>query len=204
MTAMRVGLLAFALTLCVAGCGTTGGANAQSGHPPAVEGNPVDLYRIVPGDVLAIDGGAEQNLSKDSVRVDENGDVNLLYIGKVKAEGKTKGELEDAINGSYRESGQYEDPQVTVTVLTLYYYVDGQIRDPGKKQYVRQITIYRAIVDAGGFTEFAAPSRVSLIRQTPDGEAKVYVINVRKMMRGAPDDVVILPDDIIRVPKSVF
>jgi protein involved in polysaccharide export with SLBB domain len=201
--AMPVGVLALGLTLSIAGC-VTPGANVESGHPPKVEGNPVDLYRMVPGDVLAIDGGAEENLSKESVRVDESGDVNLLYIGKVKAEGRTKSELEDAINEAYRESGQYEDPQVTVTVLTLYYYVDGQVYNAGRKQYVRQITIYRAIVDAGGFTEFAAPSRVRLIRQTPKGETKVYAINVRKMMRGAPDDVVILPNDIIRVPKSVF
>jgi len=203
MTAMRVGLLGLALALCVAGCATSG-SNVQSGHPPKVEGNPVDLYRLVPGDVLAIDGGTEEYLSKETVHIDENGDINLLYIGKVKAEGRTKSEIEDAINEAYRESGQYEDPQVTVTVLTLFYYVDGQVRDAGKKHYLQQITIYRAIVDAGGFTEFSAPSRVSLIRQTPEGGAKVYVINVRKMMRGAPDDVVILPNDIIRVPKSVF
>jgi protein involved in polysaccharide export with SLBB domain len=203
MSAMRVALLVFALPLLVAGCVTDGG-HVESGHPPRPEGSPVDLYRIVRGDVLAIDGGAQQILSKESVRVDENGDVNLLFIGKVKAEGKTSGELEEAVNGAYRESGQYEDPQVTVTVLTLYYYVDGQVVEPGRKQYMREITLYRAIVAASGFTPFAAPARVRLIRQTPEGETKVYVINVRKIMGGAPDDVVILPNDIIRVPKSVF
>jgi polysaccharide export outer membrane protein len=187
----------------VGGC-AGGGIRAEQHQPERPVDDPVRSYRIVPGDVISIEGGTNTELSKDGVRVDENGEVNLLFIGRLMAAGKTMGELEEAINEAYRESGKYPDPQVSVTVLTLFYYVDGQVRVPGRKQYVREITIYRAIVDAGSFTEFAATSRVRLVRPMPDGSTKVYVINVDKMMRGAPDNVVILPNDLIRVPKSVF
>ncbi len=204
MTWTRLALALSALPLLVATSCTLGGPGYERGLPPPVEGSPVDTYRIVPGDVLGIEGGEQKELSKESVRVDERGEINLLYIGKIQASGMTMSELEAAINDAYIESGNYEDPQVSITVLTLYYFVDGQVMDPGRKSYLREITLYRAIVDAGGFTPFAAPSRVILMRPTADGGNKVYKINVRRIMQGAPDTVVILPNDVIRIPKSVF
>ena len=204
MTWTRLALALSALPLLVATSCTQDGTGYERGLPPPVEGSPVDLYKIVPGDVLGIEGGEQKELSKESVRVDERGEVNLLYIGKIQASGKTMSELEAAINDAYIESGNYEAPQVSIAVLTLYYFVDGQVMDPGKKPYLREITLYRAIVDAGGFTPFAAPARVILMRPAADGGNKVYKINVRRIMQGAPDTVVILPNDVIRIPKSVF
>jgi polysaccharide export outer membrane protein len=154
--------------------------------------------------VLSIEGGTNKELSQDAARVDELGQINLLYVGKLDAAGKTARELEETINEAYKASGQYGDAQVTVSVLTLFYFVDGQVRVPGKKQYLREITVYRALVDAGGFTEFAAPARVTLMRPLPDGRNSVYKINVTRIMRGGPDRVIVLPNDVIRVPKSVF
>ena len=204
MTWMRLGLVALALLLLVGASCMPDRAAITPGEPEPPKGNPVTNYRIVPGDMLTIEGGKHQELSKESLRVDEKGEINLLYIGKIEATGKTKGEIEEAINEAYRELGKYEDPQVSVSVLTLFYYVDGQVRVPGKKQYLREITLYRAIVDAGGFTEFSAPSRVRLLRPTADGITEVYKINVTRIMQGGPDTVVILPNDVIRVPKSIF
>jgi len=205
MTWTRFGTAIVAMTLLLAtSCGGLNRTTYTKGEPPHPQGNPVDLYRIVPGDVLSTEGGKNQELTRENVRVDEKGEINLLYIGKIKAAGKTKAEIEEAINAAYRESGNYESPQVSINVLTLYYFVDGQVRLPGKRQYLREITLYRAIVEAGGFTDFAAPARVLLMRPGPEDKNKVYKINVKRIMRGAPDNVVILPNDVIRVPKSVF
>lgn len=216
MTWTRLMLIALAPLLLAAGCATVGGPGTiegvgpemkvvrVKGHPAKPEGDPVWNYRIVPGDVLSVEGGKNVELSKESVRVDEQGYINLLYIGKVRAAGKTKTELESDINTAYKEAQKIGEPQVTITVLTLFYYVDGQVRVPGKRQYLRETTIYRAIIDANSFTEFAAPSRVLLLRQTAD-TLYVYQINVSRIMKGKdPDDVVILPNDVVRVPKSVF
>jgi protein involved in polysaccharide export with SLBB domain len=216
MTWMRLAVIALALPLLAGGCATVGSGGQLDGgpdgmkiirikgHPAPPEGDPVWNYRIVPGDVLSIEGGKNTELSKESIRVDEQGFINLLYIGKIQAAGKTKAELEQDVNDAYKKAQKIGEPQVTVTVLTLFYYVDGQVRMPGKRQYLRETTIYRAIVEANSFTEFAAPSRVVLLRQGPDA-LYAYTINVSRIMRGQdPDDVVILPNDVIRVPKSVF
>jgi polysaccharide export outer membrane protein len=206
MSWVRLSVLAVLAAVVLTGCPPPGERiTYEKGIPEAPEGDAALNYKIVVGDVLSVEGGRNQELSKESVQVDENGEINLLYAGKIKAVGLTKGQLEAAINERYKSLGKYEDPQVTATVLTLYYFVDGQVRVPGKKQYLQQMTLYRAIVEAGGFTEFAAPSRVKLLRPGPDGTNRVWRINVSRMMRGSqPDTVVILPNDVIRVDKSVF
>ena len=191
-------LVGFIVTLG-AGCGRV---KSDTLPPPASE-DPVETYRIAPGDVLAIDGGKNVQVSKESVHVDQEGFVSLLYLGKVKAAGKTKSELEREIDTAYREAGHFTDSQVSVTVLTLYYFVDGEIRSRGKRQYVRQITLYQAIVESGSFTEYADRGDVRVLRPQPDGTVKVYVINCRRIMDGRdPDSFVVRPNDTILVPRG--
>jgi protein involved in polysaccharide export with SLBB domain len=206
MAWLRLAVLAAVATVLLTGCPIPGqSVKYEKGLPPNPEGDPALNYRVVVGDVLSIEGGKNPDLNRDSIQVDENGEINLIYAGKLKVVGKTKAEIEDAINRLFKELGKFQDVQVTITVRTLFYFVDGEVRVPGKKQYLRQVTLYRAIVDAGGFTEFASPSRVTLLRPGPEGSNKVWKINVSRIMRGsATDSVVILPNDVIRVPKSVF
>lgn len=164
--------------------------------------DPIETYRIVPGDVLAIDGGKNPAVTKE-VRVDEEGLINLIYLGKIKAADKTKSELEREIDAAYMESGFFTESQVSVTVATLFYYTDGQVRARGRKRYMRQITLYQAVVDAGGFTEFANRGKVRVLRPQPDGTVKVYVINCRRVMTGRdPDSFVVRPNDTIFVPRG--
>ncbi len=193
-----VALVGLVITLG-AGCG---GVKSDP-LPPTVTEDPVETYRIAPGDVLEIDGGRNPQVSKEGAHVDQEGFVSLLYVGKIKAAGKTKSELEHDIDTAYMEAGHFTDSQVSVTVLTLYYFIDGQIRSRGKRQYIRQITLYQAIVEAGGFSEYADRGDVRVLRPQPDGTVKVYVINCRRIMTGRkPDSFVVLPNDTVFVPRG--
>jgi protein involved in polysaccharide export with SLBB domain len=171
--------------------------------PPPVTEDPVETYRIAPGDVLSIDGGKNPQVTKEQAYVDQEGFVSLLYLGKVKASGKTKSELERDIDNAYREAETFTDSQVSVTVLTLYYFIDGQVQSRGRRQYVRQVTLYQAIVEAGGFSEYADRGDVRVLRPQPDGTVKVYVINCRRIMDGRDaDSFVVRPNDTILVPRG--
>jgi len=181
-----------------AGCG---GVKSDT-LPEPREGDPIETYRIVPGDVLNVDGGKNPSVSKD-VRADEQGYINLLYLGKLKAAGKTKSELEADIDQAYKESGQFTDSQVSVTVLTLSYYVDGQVMRRGQKPYVREIRVYQAVIDAGGFGMFANTAKVRVLRPQKGKDPLVYVINCKRIMTGEdPDSFVVLPNDTIYVPRG--
>src|SRR5262245_57248475 len=62
-------------------------------------------------------------------------------------------------------------------------YVQGEVRTPGGIKHTKDLTIVKAIVQAGGFTTMAAPKRVHLLR--PAGEKKqVMDINVSAIMDG--------------------
>ena len=195
---LRLSLVLLLLALsAVAGCGP-----GSDPLPPPLSADPIETYKIVPGDVLAIDGGKNPTMSKD-VRVDEQGFINLIYLGKVEAAGKTKSEVESEVDAAYEESGYFTDSQVSITVATLFYYMDGHVRLRGRKRYIRQMTLYQAIVDAGGFTEYANQGKVRVLRPQPDGEVSVYVINLRRIMIGRdPDTFVVRPNDTIFVPRG--
>jgi polysaccharide export outer membrane protein len=199
MSKAVMGIILVALGALIGGCGSI----HSDPLPPVATDNPIDTYLIAPGDILALDGGKNPDVSKDQIRVDEEGKINLIYIGKVPASGQTKSKLEAEIDRTYRESGNFADSQVSITVLTLYYYVDGQVRVRGQKPYLRQITLYQAIVDAGGFTEYANRAAVRVLRPQPDGTVKRYVINVKRIMSGHdPDSFVVRPNDTIFVPRG--
>lgn len=166
------------------------------------DGDPIETYQIVPGDVLSIDGGKNPAVTKEA-SVDEQGYINLIYLGKLKAAGKTKSQLERDIDNAYKESGKYVDSQVSVTILTLFYYVDGHVHFRGSKSYIRQITLYQAIVDAGGFSDYGNAAKVRVLRPQPGGDPLVYVINCKRIMQGrAPDSFVVRPNDMIVVPRG--
>ena len=97
-------------------------------------------------------------------------------------------------------------PGDTIVVpMPLFVYLQGEVKTPGGMRYTKDLTILKAIVQAGGFTPLAAPKRVHLLRGS--GEKKqIMDVNVSEIMAGeekAPD-VRLEPDDIITVPQRLF
>jgi len=196
------GVLVLVTCIAMLGVQCTGGAR-QKWDPSVVQPDPIETYEIAPGDVLQIDGGKNPQITKTGARVDQQGFISLIYLGKVKAAGKTKSQLEQEIDAAYKESGQFTDSQVSVMVITLYYYVDGHVLNRGQKNYVRQITLYQAIIEAGGFTEYANAAKVRVLRPQKGDDPLVYVINCKRIMKGIdPDNFVVRPDDSIIVPRG--
>lgn len=84
-------------------------------------------------------------------------------------------------------------------------YVHGEVKTPGAVKFTRDLTVLKAIVQAGGFTPLAAPRRVTLLRT--EGEKKESVrVNVDEIMSnpGAANDIPLRPNDVITVPQRLF
>ncbi len=73
-------------------------------------------------------------------------------------------------------------------------YVNGEVRRAGDYAYERGLTVHKLITMAGGFTERASTGRAKLLRTV---EGKEYSIAVDL-------DAVVLPDDILVIPRSFF
>jgi len=82
-------------------------------------------------------------------------------------------------------------------------YVQGEVKTPGGIKYTKDLTIVKAIVQAGGFTTMAAPKRVRLLR--PGEKKQVMDVNVSDIMEGEKTpDVPLEPNDVITIPQRLF
>jgi len=75
-----------------------------------------------------------------------------------------------------------------------FVYVNGEVRTPGAYKITKGLTVLKSITLAGGFTPKASESRTRIIRKTAKGEETI---------KAKMDDLV-LPDDVILVPESLF
>lgn len=131
--------------------------------------------------------------------IDENGEISMPYIDDVKAEGKTSSELADYIKDLYIENGIYKDLNVKVMIPSQNsYYIRGEVKRPGGYPWKSGITLSQAISSAAGVTEYAS-SKVYLTRR---GEVQQF--DIRDIEKDPSMDVLLRPDDQIRVKRSIF
>ncbi|HEU6447874.1 MAG TPA: polysaccharide biosynthesis/export family protein [Verrucomicrobiae bacterium] len=131
--------------------------------------------------------------------VKEDGTIDLPYIGKVTAAGKTAGELQNDIQELYVPS-LYRHLTVTVSTGDRVYYVRGEVHNPGRQLYVGETTVTRAIASAGDFTDFANHSKVLLIR----ANGKQTKVNCDRILDGKDPDPPVYPGDQIYVRRRLF
>jgi polysaccharide export outer membrane protein len=136
-------------------------------------------YVVGPGDVLQVRAWKNDALSQ-RVTVRPDGFVTLPLIGDVMASGRTVEAIAQDI--SARASHYYtEQLMVAVEVAELHsyrVYVMGEVSRPGEFTPRGQVTVLQAIALAGGFTRFAAPDKVVIVRHDNAGERRIpFVYN---------------------------
>lgn len=75
------------------------------------------------------------------------------------------------------------------------FYVTGQVARPNAYGYESGITVIQALTKAGGFSDKAAPRRISIIRTIDGNEQLLKNVNMNDQ---------VYPDDVIVVPESYF
>jgi polysaccharide export outer membrane protein len=172
------------------------GAGILSAHAQATlrVGDPVELR-------LAGVPNEEQQQVNNTYTVDATGSVNLPYINKVRAEGLTPAQLASSIEGSYRSSGIYTNPTITVVMQPTARFVNvgGAVRAPSRVPFTEDMTLLTAINASGGFNDFADQRKVRVMRGR---EVKVY--DVRESRRDPSKDIKLQPGDRVEVPQSFF
>ena len=132
-------------------------------------------------DLLRISVWENKELTLDLV-VRPDGKVSMPLIQDVVAEGQTAMELGNTIH--QRLLTYIKEPQVSVIVLQVNapkYYVIGSVAKPGTYSLRSETSILQALALAGGFTQFASPRSIKLIRNTA-GKQEVRKVNYNKMI----------------------
>lgn len=156
-------------------------------------------YVIGPEDVLQIEVWREKNLS-GTVPVRMDGKISLPLIRDVQAAGLTPLQLRDSLT---QKLGEFvENPDVSVTVMeanSFKVYVSGQVRNPGAFKLRTETNLLQIIPMAGGFTEWANPKKILIIRKG-NGSEKRITANHKRMIDGQEPMLVLKPEDTVIVP----
>ena len=157
--------------------------------------------RLHIGDTITITfTGLPEQLDPQEKPIKEDGTITLSDIGRIKAAGKTIGELEDAIHDLYVPK-YYTHLNVTVkTSNDRVYFVRGEIKAPGRMIYTGPITVSKAITSAGDFTDFSNRGKVTLTRA--NGER--FKLDLDRILAGEDPDPPVFPGDQIEVGRRIF
>ncbi len=157
-------------------------------------------YRIGPEDLLRVSVWENKELTLDLV-VRPDGKISMPLIQDVAAEGQTTMELATTIHDKLLAF--IKDPVVSVIVLQVNapkYFVIGSVTRPGTYPLRSETSILQALSLAGGFTQFASPRRIKLIRNT-GGKQEVRKIKYYDVIdAGGEGNYLLKSGDTIVVP----
>jgi len=157
-------------------------------------------YRIGPEDVLNVSVWGDKELTMDVV-VRPDGKISLPLVQDIQAEGLTASELADTIHQKLLPF--IKDPNVSVIVRQINspkFSVMGYVNRPGAYPLRGDVTVLEALSVAGGFTPFASPRKIKLVRYA-DGKQEIRVVNYYDMIdKGGKGNYLLKAGDIIVVP----
>ena len=161
-------------------------------------------YRIQPGDQLGLDFYMNSEFN-DTVTVNPDGKVTLRMVGPIQAAGLTPDQLAVSIDKAY--STELRNPGAVVHVHNMpgrKVYVEGQVSKPGAFPLQPGMTMVQALALAGGVTDSADPQTAVLIRRDACGQPQGSKVDLASAINkpGTGADVVLMPRDIIVVPRS--
>jgi polysaccharide biosynthesis/export protein len=179
-----------------------------------------DRYRIGPGDVLDIRVFNRPQLSREAVRVDQAGLIQMPLLEEdIKAACLTESELAKEIARLYLKYQRH--PYVNVFIKeysSTPVAVIGAVDKPGRFQLQKRVRLLELLAFAGGQTDKAG-SRVQLARtgsistcDAPAGVATVvaedqsetvYYFDLKDTLRGdAKANPFIRPGDVVNLPEA--
>lgn len=168
---------------------------------PAEAYSPRPSGTLSAGDVLNISfpGAPELNTTQ---KIQANGKVSLPTIGSVTAQGKSVSTLQSQLTGMYQSHLQNPAVLVAVETSASSVYVWGEVMKPGKVSLDRPMTVIEAVGECGGFTKFANPKQVVVVRNQ-GGKQQRYALNLSDTLSGANNASFYLrPYDTVYVKQS--
>lgn len=173
----------------------------EEGNPLENNNIPDKVYRLKIGDAVFINLSGSGGLNDQiETLIDAEGFIKLRFIGSVKANGLSSTELEREIVSEYTVRQKiYKDVTVRVTVPNTFYFIGGEIRQPGRFPLVGRVTLSQAVVSAGNFTEWAKETEIILVRNN-----ERVVIDFKRIRQDPTLDVELLAGDVINVSRSTF
>jgi len=156
----------------------------------------------------------EDEADPKSLTVTDSGELEVPYVGRFQASGKTCKHLATQLKNELEKDYYYQATVIiSVNVMTKSrgrVYLVGPVHTPGPQEIPSDevLTLSKAILRAGGFTDFADQKNVKVTRQakTPGGKDETFTINVGSVLhKGTTEsDLPLEPGDLIYVPERLI
>ena len=167
-----------------------------------------DRKKLGPNDYVSFRVVEDRDNESQHLRVNDGGELEVPYIGLISAAGKSCKELAFAIKTALEREYYYH---ATVIIAVDHIseksrgkvYVYGSVKGQGPQEIPanESYTVSKAIIRAGGFSDFANKRKVKLTRKG----GKDFVVDLKRVIEEGhtEEDVVLQPDDQIYVPQRL-
>ncbi|MEQ8783480.1 MAG: polysaccharide biosynthesis/export family protein [Roseibium album] len=200
---MRSALMALLGLSMVWGCSST---TAPPSEPVLPEEQYIDEYLIGIGDTLQVDVYQQPDLSA-VVAVRPDGKITVPVAGEIFVGSRSPEAVSELI--VQRLSEYVRSPIVTVTVAGMgsseylsRIRVTGAVNQPTSQPYRTGMTVLDVVLEAGGLSDFAAPSRTVIYRKSGE-RLKVRLDRILRsgdMSTNYP----LRAGDVVTVPERIF
>jgi polysaccharide export outer membrane protein len=212
MNARRLTLLSRLAAALLAWVSCDGIAHVAKAEAQPTKGRIV--YVLAVTDRIRVSIFGEDDLGTDA-RVDASGNINLPLVGDVHVAGVSVDEAQKLVEKAYRDGQFLRRPQVTISIAEYApreVSIQGQVKSPGRFLLPTESTysVVELVTKAGGFTDIAKGSDVTITHFAPDGKKTVRKVDVQSIIQGkgngkAQDSSLMLePGDIVYVPESII
>src|SRR5437870_3374399 len=168
-----------------------------------------DKKKLGSNDYVSFRVVEDRDNESQRLRVNDNGELEVPYVGLVPAQGKSCKELAYTIKGLL-EREYYYHATVILAVDRVSeksrgrIYVYGSVKTQGPQEVPAEesYTVSKAVIRAGGFGDFANKRKVKLTRK--NGEE--FVVDLKRVIEEGhtDEDLVLGPDDQIYVPQRLI
>lgn len=172
-----------------------------------------DKHQLAIGDRLSF-RIVEDEEDPRALLITDSGELEVPYLGRFPAEGKTCKQLAFALKKAL-EKDYYFQATVVLAVDVLArsrgkVYLVGPVRAPGPQEIPSDevLTLSKAILRAGGFTDFADKKSVKVTRKVggENSEDETFTVNVEEILeKGRREaDLQLQPGDLIYVQERMI
>ncbi len=171
-----------------------------------------NTYSLAIGDRISFRIEEDEDDPKE-LSVTDSGDLEVPYIGRYPAAGKTCKELAQALKVELEKEYYYRATVIiavdTMTKSRGTVYLVGAVRAPGPQGIPSDevFTVSKAVLRAGGFTDYADKRNVKVTRKgsTPGAADQSFTVNVGEILeKGKIDnDLTLQAGDLIYIPERL-
>jgi len=168
-----------------------------------------DKKRLGSNDYVSFRVVEDRDNDSQRLRVNDNGELEVPYVGLVPAQGRTCKELAYNIK-SLLEREYYYHATVILAVDRISeksrgrIYVYGSVRSQGPQEIPpdESYTVSKAVIRAGGFGDFANKRKVKVTRKN----GQDYTVDLKRVIEEGhtDEDLALQPDDQIYVPQRLI